>query len=75
MRPWHIAQAMKSVRSLDEIIDELTEEELLHILELESGSLRRPSVVKRVFKKAVELNRQNYLAKLKEKFPWLATNP
>lgn len=75
MRPWHIAQAMKSVRSLDEIIDELTEEELLHILELESGSSRRHSVVKRVFKKAVELNRQNYLAKLKEKFPWLATNP
>jgi hypothetical protein len=74
MRPWHIAQAMKSVRSLDEIIDELTEEELLHILELESGSSRRPSVVKRVFKKAVELNRQNYLAKLKEKFPWLAPN-
>ena len=75
MRQWHIAKALKSVRSLDEIIDELTEDELLHILELESGSARRPSVVNRVFKKAVDLNRQTYLANLKEKFPWLAPNP
>ena len=75
MRQWHIAKAMKSVRSLDEVIDELTEEEIFHIVEVEVGGNRRPSVVNRLLHKAVELNRQTYLAKLKEKFKWPAPNP
>ncbi len=72
MRQWHIAKAMKSVRSLDEVLDELTEEEILHVLEIEIGGNRRSSVICRLIQKAVDLNRQNYIAKLKEKFPWLA---
>ena len=72
MRHWHIAKALKSVRSLDEIIGELTEEEILHILEIEVGGSRRSSVIDRLFHQAVELNRQTYVAKLKEKYKWPA---
>ena len=72
MRHWHIAKALKSVRSLDEIIGELTEEEILHVLEIEVGSSRRSSVIDRLFHQAVELNRQTYVAKLKEKYKWPA---
>lgn len=72
MRHWHIAKALKSVRSLDEIIGELTEEEILHVLEIEVGGSRRSSVIDRLFHQAVELNRQTYVAKLKEKYKWPA---
>ena len=72
MRHWHIAKALKSVRSLDEIIGELTEEEILHVLEIEVGGSRRSSVIDRLFHQAVELNRQTYVAKLKETYKWPA---
>ena len=72
MRHWHIAKALKSVRSLDEIIGELTEEEILHVLEIEVGGSRRSSVIDRLFHQAVELNRQTYVVKLKEKYKWPA---
>lgn len=72
MRHWHIAKALKSVRSLDEIIGELTEEEILHVLEIEVGGSRRSSVIDRLFHQAVELNRQTYVANLKEKYKWPA---
>ena len=70
MRHWHIAKALKSVRSLDEIIGELTEQEILHVLEIEVGGSRRSSVIDRLFRQAVELNRQTYVANLKEKYKW-----
>ena len=72
MRHWHIAKALKSVRSLDQVIGELTEEEVLHVLEIEVGGSRRSSVIDRLFHQAVELNRQTYVAKLKEKYKWPA---
>jgi hypothetical protein len=75
MRQWHLAQALRSVRSLDSVIDELTEEEVLHVLHLESGSSRRATVLDRLFQKAVDLNRQTYAAKLKEQYKWPASNP
>jgi len=75
MRPWHVAKALKSVRSLDEVIGELTEQEILHVLEIEVGSRRRSSVIERLFHQAVELNRQTYVANLKEKYKWPALNP
>lgn len=75
MRQWHITQALRSVRSLNKIIDELTEEEILHVLEIEVGSGRRASVLNKLFQKAVDLNRQTYVANLKEKYKWPAPNP
>ena len=75
MRQWHLAQALRSVRSLDSVIDELTEEEVLHTLNIESGSNRRATVLDRLFQKAVDLNRQNYAAKLKEQYKWPVSNP
>ena len=75
MRPWHIAKALKSVRSLDEVLGELTEEEVLRVLEIEVGGSRRSSVIDRLLHQAVELNRQTYEAKLKEKYKWPAPNP
>ena len=70
MREWHVAQALRSVRSLDSVIDELTEEEVIHVLEIEVGSRRRATVLDRLFQKAVDLNRHNYEVTLKEKLKW-----
>ena len=75
MRQWHITQALRSVRSLDKIIDELTEEEIFHVIGIEIEAGRRASVLNRLFQKAVDLNRQTYVANLKEKYKWPAPNP
>ena len=70
MRQWHVGQALRSFRYLDKIIDELTEEEVLHVLEIESGAQRRKTIMNRLLQKAVDLNRHNYEVTLKEKLKW-----
>ncbi len=66
-RQWHISKALKSSRSLNEVINELTEEELLHVLQVEVESRRRSVVIDRLILKAAEVNRLKYIANLKEK--------
>ena len=66
-RNWHIQKALNSFRSLAQIIDELTEEEVLHALEVESGSRRRAVMLDKLILKAASLNRINYISYLKEK--------
>ena len=68
LRTWHIAKALTSFRSLTEIIDELTEEEVLHALEVEAGSQRRSVLIDKLIQKAAGLNRLTYIQKLKEKY-------
>lgn len=75
MRQWYVGQALRSFRSLDKIIDELTEEEVLHVLEIESGAQRRITIMNRLLQKAVDLNRHNYEVTLKEKFKWPVPSP
>lgn len=75
MDQFRITKALRSFRSLDSIIDELTEAEVLHVLEIEVGARRRATVLNRLFQKAVDLNRQTYEATLKEKYKWPVQNP
>lgn len=75
MDQFRITKALRSVRSLDDVIDEMTEEEVLHVLSIEVGARRRTTMVTRLFQKAVDLNRQTYEATLKENYKWPAPNP
>lgn len=65
-REWQMRLALKSVRDLVSVIDQLTEEEVLAALELEKSSRRRKHVLDRLIQKAADLNRQNYINSLKE---------
>jgi len=68
VRQWHVSEALSSMRRLHELIDELTEEEVLAALELESGSQRRASIIDRLISRAVRLNEIKYSKQLKEKY-------
>jgi hypothetical protein len=67
VRNWHTQKALHSFRSLAEIIDELTEEEVLHALEVEAGSRRRAVMLDKLILRAAHINRNNYITYLKEK--------
>lgn len=68
MRNWHIQKALHSFRSLTGIIGELTEEEVLHVLEAESGSRRRAVMLDKLILKLAELRRHAHLDELRDKF-------
>ena len=68
VRQWYVSEALDSVRRLNDILDELSEEEVIAALELESGSRRRRSIVERLISRAVRLNELKYVAHLKEKY-------
>lgn len=63
-----IVQALESARALNDHINDLTEEEVLAALDLESGGRRRPSIVDRLVSRAARLNEVRYTAHLKEKY-------
>lgn len=65
---WNITQALESARSLQEHIDQLPEKDVLAALELESGSRRRRSIIKRLIERAVRLNQTAYRKQLSEKY-------
>lgn len=67
VRQWHFAQALDSYTSLKKVVNELTEEEVLAALDLESRALRRRSLIDRLISRAVRLNEINYSRQLKEK--------
>lgn len=67
-RQWYVSKALESARSLADVVDELTEEEVIAALELESGSSRRLSIIDRLISKAVRLNELKYKQTLKEKY-------
>lgn len=54
-RPWYLNEALASVRRLDEIIGELTAEEVTACLNLEAATQRRRSVIDRLIKRATLL--------------------
>ena len=65
---YRIAGALRSYGALLAVLEELTEEEVLACLQLEAGSQRRESVLKRLISRAVRLNEIKYSRQLKEKF-------
>lgn len=68
VRKWHIDQALASYPSLKRVLGELTEEEVLAALDLESATMRRRSVIDRLISRAVRLNELSYSRQLKERF-------
>lgn len=61
MNDWLITEALTSVRRLRQVIDELTEEEVLAALKLELGSCRRKHVVILLQTKARKLYQQTLI--------------
>lgn len=68
VRQWYVGEAVASMRRLHEVIDDLTEAEVIAALELESGSQRRSSIIDRLISRAVRLNEITYSTNLKEKY-------
>lgn len=56
------------MRRLAELIDELSEEEVLAALELEAGSQRRSSMIDRLISRATRLNEIKYSTQLRKKY-------
>jgi len=67
-RKWYIDQALTSFRRLNEVLDDLTEAEVLACLDLEAATQRRRSVIDRLISKAIRLREIDYNRQLKEKF-------
>lgn len=68
VRQWYVSKALESARQLQDTIDELSEEEVLAALDLESASSRRRSIIDRLISKAVRLKEIEYANHLKEKY-------
>ena len=75
IRDWYVSRALESVESLHDVLSELTADEVIAALELESQSRRRRSIVDRLISKATRLNELMYANALKEKYRWDAPPP
>ena len=68
VRKWYLNEALVSVRRLLGVIDELTVEEVMACLDLETATQRRRSVTERLILRAVQLNRISFYQSLQEKY-------
>lgn len=68
MRKWYVDKAIHSTRSLLEIINDLTLEEAMAALQIESASRRRSRIIRRLIGRAVRLNEHNFKLHLEERF-------
>lgn len=68
VRKWHLAQAIQSYSTLRTVVNQLTSEELIAALELESNTQRRPSIINRLISRASRLKEIEYTRQLKEKY-------
>ena len=68
VRKWHLSQATQSYSTLRTVISELTLEEILQALDLESQSLRRPTLINRLISRASRLQEIELTRQLKEKY-------
>ena len=67
VRKWYLDRALASYPSLKAVIGELTLEEVIAALDLESSTLRRRSLIDRLISRAVRLNEISFNRQLKEK--------
>ena len=68
VRKWHLAQATQSYTTLRTVVNQLTYEEIIAALELESQSLRRKSIINRLISRASCLKEIETICQLKEKY-------
>ena len=68
VRKWYVDQALQSFTRLNEVLHELTEEEVFACLDLEAASQRRRSTIDRLISRAVRLSEIALNKRLKEKY-------
>lgn len=68
VRKWYVGQALESFVRLNEVISELTEEEVYACLDLEAATQRRTSIINRLISRAVRLNEISFNRQLQEKY-------
>jgi hypothetical protein len=68
VRKFEVTRALESFGELTALLNDLTEEEVLAALELESATRRRQSFIDRLISRAVRLNEVRYSRQLKEKY-------
>lgn len=68
VRKWYTDRALDSYASLGQVVNELTEEEVLACLRLEAGTRRRSSIINRLIQRAVRLRSIETTRQLKEQF-------
>lgn len=67
-RTWYLFQATQSYTTLRTVVNQLTLEEIIAALELESQSLRRKSILNRLIARASRLKEIEFTRQLKEKY-------
>lgn len=70
---WRIDQALSSFHRLNELLPELTEEEIFACLDLEAATRRRKSMINRLISRAVRINEIRYSNQLKGKYHGTST--
>lgn len=67
-RRWYLNQALASYPSMKAVLNELTLEEIIAALDLESRTLRRKSILTRLISRAVRLNEIEFKSNLEKKY-------
>lgn len=62
VRAWHISEALTSYRRLNDIVNELTEEEVRQALALEASAQRRKSITHRLNQRLFQLHKEKFNA-------------
>ena len=60
MREWFITEALSSVRRLDELLGQLTEEELSKLIELEEAAQRRKVFLDKLYREMRQRARKEF---------------
>lgn len=68
IRKWRLAQAITSYATLRTVVNDLTLEEVMAALDLESQSQRRPTIINRLISRASRLKEIEFTRQLKEKY-------
>ena len=68
VRKWHLAQATQSFTTLRTVVNQLSLDEVIAALDLESQSLRRKSILNRLISRASRLKEIEFTRQLKEKY-------
>jgi len=68
IRQWYISEALLSVSRLNDVLNEMTEAEIMKCLDLESSAARRKSIIDRLISRAVRLNEVRYAQTLRGKY-------
>jgi hypothetical protein len=61
MTIWHVSEALTTVRRLQEVLPQLTDEELTKVIGLEEAALRRKTFLNRLYREARVRARKKFI--------------